>query len=91
MERRDVKERRLHMGFIVDGLRSWLVKKLDKNRGPATVVVAPGDSLWKIAEELTGSGTKWPDIAALNPQVRGPDYVIQPGQTLKVPADWFSA
>jgi len=33
------------------------------------VVVKPGDSLWKIAEENLGKGLRWHDILAVNPAI----------------------
>ncbi len=53
----------------------------------ATVTVVKGDSLWKIAEDITGDGNKWHEIANLNPGL-DKDYVIQPGQKLNIPLDW---
>jgi nucleoid-associated protein YgaU len=40
--------------------------------GPAklnVVVVKPGDSLWKLAEENLGKGLRWHDILAVNPAI----------------------
>ena len=36
---------------------------------PNAVVVKPGDSLWKIAEENLGKGLRWHDILAVNPAI----------------------
>jgi nucleoid-associated protein YgaU len=33
------------------------------------VVVKPGDSLWKLAEENLGKGLRWRDILAVNPAI----------------------
>ncbi len=53
-----------------------------------TVTVKRGDSLWKISEELTGSGANWTKIAAANPDRKwDKDYMIRPGEVLKVPKD----
>lgn len=46
--------------------------------------VAKGESLWRIARQALGSGTRYSEIASLN-QVAGPDYWLQPGQELKLP------
>jgi nucleoid-associated protein YgaU len=40
--------------------------------GPAklnVVIVKPGDSLWKLAEENLGKGLRWRDILAVNPAI----------------------
>jgi LysM repeat protein len=49
--------------------------------GPNEYVVKKGDSLRSIAKAL---GLHWSDIAALNPVVKPPDYVIYVGQVLKL-------
>lgn len=61
---------------------------------PATHVVEPGENLWEIAEETTGNGSEWSEIADLNrgvPQTDGQSLqdpsVIQPGWTLTLPDD----
>jgi nucleoid-associated protein YgaU len=36
---------------------------------PNVVVVKPGDSLWKLAEEKLGKGLRWRDILAVNPAI----------------------
>jgi nucleoid-associated protein YgaU len=33
------------------------------------VVVKPGDSLWKLAEENLGKGTRWRELLAVNPAI----------------------
>lgn len=59
---------------------------------PATHVVEPGENLWEIAEETTGNGSEWSEIADLNrgvPQTDGQSLqdpsIIQPGWTLTLP------
>ncbi len=53
-----------------------------------TVMVRKGDSLWKIAEELTGDGQNWRKIADANPDRQWTqNYLIQPGEVLKLPKD----
>lgn len=46
-------------------------------------VVKQGDNLWKIAEEIYGSGYNWIDLAKEN-TLKNPNILI-PGQELKVP------
>lgn len=57
-------------------------------------VVAPRDSLWKIAERHLGDGVRWKDIWALNRDRAFPDGrrftdsdLIQPGWVLVLPDD----
>jgi nucleoid-associated protein YgaU len=54
----------------------------------ATYIVQPGDSLWLIAEQAYGDGSKWHWIYDLpeNQQVIGDDPdLIQPGLNLFIP------
>jgi nucleoid-associated protein YgaU len=39
------------------------------------VVVKPGDSLWKLAEENLGKGTRWRELLAVNPAIVDPDHI----------------
>lgn len=48
----------------------------------ASYVVQSGDSLWKIAKNLLGDGTRWTEIAALN---KIENTIIRPGDVLKIP------
>lgn len=53
--------------------------------GPRTVIVQPGNSLWRIARRLYGSGWQYTVIYQANEtQIRDPD-LIYPGQIFKVP------
>lgn len=47
-----------------------------------TYTVQDGDSLWRIASKLLGSGTNWPQIQKANGMN---DTLIHPGQKLKIP------
>lgn len=48
--------------------------------------VKRGDSLWKIAEERLGDGTRYVELVALNEAVLdGPPDFLMPGTVLKVP------
>ncbi len=49
----------------------------------ATYLVVAGDSLWSIAKRQLGSGTRFKEIQALNPQVTPNNLII--GTTLKLP------
>ena len=50
------------------------------------VRVAPGDSLWKIAGRVFGSGARWRELAALNPEISDPN-VIRTGEWIRVSAN----
>jgi hypothetical protein len=59
-----------------------------------TCVVAPRDSLWKLAENHLGDGLRWRDIWQLNQGRTFPDgrrfvdpQLINPGWVLSMPAD----
>lgn len=48
-----------------------------------TYTVVSGDSLWKIAQQQLGNGSRYGEIAKLNNI--GPKYTIQVGQVLRLP------
>lgn len=53
--------------------------------GPTSVVVQPGNSLWRIARRLYGQGMQYTVIYSANTdQIRDPD-LIYPGQVLDLP------
>lgn len=53
-----------------------------------SVVVRPGDSLWRIADRELGAGTRWPELYALNRDAIGPDPdLIQPALRLRLPTE----
>ncbi len=53
--------------------------------GPRTVVVQPGNSLWRMARRLYGSGWQYTTIFAANEdQIRDPN-LIYPGQIFDIP------
>ncbi len=55
------------------------------------VIVQPGNSLWRIARRLFGSGTEYVQIYDANKmQIRDPD-LIYPGQVFEVPAGMSSS
>jgi nucleoid-associated protein YgaU len=51
-----------------------------------TYTVVAGDSLWKIAQEHYGNGSKFPKIIAANPgKLKDEKSVIHPGDVLVIP------
>ncbi len=49
------------------------------------VVVKPGDSLWKLAEENLGKGLRWHDLLAVNPAIVDADH-IEAGSQIFLPS-----
>ena len=59
--------------------------KAPEEKEPVFHTVAKGDSLWKIAAEHYGNGSKYPVIFEANkPMLTHPDK-IYPGQVLRIP------
>jgi nucleoid-associated protein YgaU len=57
-------------------------------RAPAklnVVVVKPGDSLWKLAEENLGQGLRWHDLLAVNPAIVDANH-IEAGSQIFLPS-----
>lgn len=52
-------------------------------RSSRTVSVKKGDSLYEIADDNLGDGTRWQELARLNDIE--PPYLIRPGQVLRLP------
>ncbi|RCX16463.1 LysM domain-containing protein [Fontibacillus phaseoli] len=54
---------------------------------PSFYIVAPGDTLWKIAQRTLGNGDRWKEVYAANQTVIGKNpNRIYPGQKLVIPA-----
>lgn len=50
--------------------------KVASKSGLATTKVQPGDTLWSISSRVYGSGSKWKELAAVNPHIRNPNVAI---------------
>jgi nucleoid-associated protein YgaU len=50
-----------------------------------TYTVKSGDSLWAIANEIYGDGSRWPEIFEANRDKISDANLIYPGQELKIP------
>lgn len=57
----------------------------DSTVRPATYTVRSGDSLWRIAQQHLGNGSRYTEIAALN-NIK-PPYTIYSAQVLKLPRE----
>lgn len=53
-------------------------------RAANKIRIQPGDSLWKLARRHLGSGSRWNELLASNPNISDPTH-IQPGTLLVVP------
>ena len=74
----------------LNGLTSTLIYPGDQIKLPIQYqeyTVQKGDSLWKIAQEQLGSGTRYTEIMQLN---HLSSDVIYPGQIFKLPIVWLS-
>jgi len=49
------------------------------------VIVRPGDSLWKIAEQTLGKGLRWRELLSVNPAIRDANQ-IKAGSQIFLPA-----
>lgn len=60
---------------------------LEPQEDHCEATVKKGDTLWGIAEQVTGDGSRWEEIAALNPGLNKA-YTLQIGEKLKLPSSW---
>ena len=54
--------------------------------GLRTVMVRSGDTLWKIAAENLGRGSRWPEVLAANPSITRAE-TLKAGTQINVPTD----
>ena len=50
-----------------------------------TVILQPGDSLWKLAQQNLGRGSRWQELVAANPGIVDPTHIAA-GTEIVVPA-----
>jgi nucleoid-associated protein YgaU len=53
--------------------------------GPRSIIVKYGDSLWKLAQINLGDGHRWHELAAINPSIVNPEYIV-PGTPINIAA-----
>ncbi|WP_058301135.1 LysM peptidoglycan-binding domain-containing protein [Gorillibacterium timonense] len=59
----------------------------DTRKPPASYIVIPGDTLWKIAQRTLGNGDRWREVYAANELVIGKNpNKLYPGQKLVIPS-----
>jgi nucleoid-associated protein YgaU len=65
---------------------------LPPTSAPTTYTVQKGDSPWKIAQKLSGTGLRWKELVAANPTKKraadGSFATLNAGEVLKVPSSW---
>lgn len=74
---------------VLKSLFEWFTHLSPHDDDCMTVTVRKGESLWAIAEDLTGNGERWDELADANAD-KGwdKDHTLQVGETLKIPHDW---
>jgi nucleoid-associated protein YgaU len=75
---------------VFDRLFEWFSSiGHDDDEDCVRVTVHKGDSLWSIADSITGDGERWHELADANPEQKwSQDYVVRPGQELRIPKSW---
>ncbi|MGO4373096.1 LysM peptidoglycan-binding domain-containing protein [Paenibacillus sp. 2TAB19] len=62
-------------------------KRPELRTPPASYIVVPGDTLWKIAQRTLGNGDRWREVYTANQAAIGKDpNRLIPGQKLVIPA-----
>jgi nucleoid-associated protein YgaU len=62
------------------------LKKPDRARQGKSYTVRDGDSLWRIAAEQLGDGSRYTEVAKLNADILSDEDSLTVGMTLKIPA-----
>lgn len=73
---------------MLEALAHWFAHELGCE--PDEVIVQKGDTLWSIAHNGTGDGSRWEELAAANPDKGWDDRhtTIRPGEKIKLPLSW---
>jgi nucleoid-associated protein YgaU len=67
-------------------LAKGMVKARDVTAQASVYVVQSGDSLSKIAKEVLGDASRWPEIFEANKDKLKDPNLIHPGQELRIPS-----
>jgi len=76
---------------ILDNLKSVLggkksgQAKAESGKDSITYTVKSGDTLWRIAENCYGDGSKYPQIFEANQDLLTSPESVVPGQVLQIP------
>lgn len=63
--------------LLANGLGHSAKSNMMKDKAlPAKTRVRKGETLWSISSRVYGDGSKWKDVAALNPHIRNPDVIF---------------
>ena len=73
-------------GFVAPTIQPTLVAPAISNASaPRSIIVKYGDSLWKLAQINLGDGHRWHELAAINPGIVNPEYIL-PGTPINIAA-----
>jgi nucleoid-associated protein YgaU len=71
---------------MIEEARRWFKHLIDQDEHE----VVKGESLSAIAKDVTGDETRWTELRDANPDKHWTaDYMIQPGDKLKLPESWL--
>lgn len=84
--KRKADENQGYFVFNEDGTKVYPKEEVTSIAGQHIHIVKSGDSLWKIAREYLGDGSRYPEIKLLNALTSNTIYA---GQKLKIPVSAF--
>ena len=71
-------------GGLVMGGDDWSARP-ERPDGPS-YTVRPGDSIWRIADDVLGDGNRWRELRELNPRTIASDGTVAVGAVLALPS-----
>ncbi|MDR1692794.1 MAG: LysM peptidoglycan-binding domain-containing protein, partial [Oscillospiraceae bacterium] len=84
-EYREVSARQIKVQGDTASVPKETPTRTDNRVQSGTYTVQTGDSLWKIAQKLLGSGARYTEIYELNKDIIKNPNLIYAGQVLKIP------